>query len=169
MDLYHPRSPSYGQSTTYDACTRQADSYLLYQEEDLLHTGHCLGSRCCSLGGSARAATLLDLIRHQADVGGIESIAHVAKDFSSQLDIRDLTLALDATNQSPVAQRLGFILDHLNLTLPAQKVEGWLRSRRITLQPLVLGDREDGHPFKSTPSGVFVAIPRLLDLFSEIT
>lgn len=118
---------------------------------------------------STRAATLLDLIRHQDDVGGIEAIARVAKDFSSQLDMRDIKLALDAMNQIPVAQRLGFIFDHLNMTLPAQKVEGWLRSRRITLQPLVLGGREDDHPLQVNAKWGIRYDTRLLDLLSEIT
>lgn len=118
---------------------------------------------------STRAATLLDLIRHQADVGGIESIARVAKDFSSHLDMRDIELALEAMNQIPVAQRLGFIFDHLNLALPAQKIGGWLRSRRISLQPLVLGDREDDHPLQVNAKWGIRYDPRLLDLLSEIT
>ncbi|KOC19788.1 hypothetical protein GL58_17345 [Comamonas testosteroni] len=128
-----------------------------------------VGSRVVPWRVSTRAATLLDLIRHQADVGGIESIARVTKDFSSQLDLRDITLGLDAMNQIPVAQRLGFIFDHLNLTLPAQRGEGWLRSRRITLQPLVLEDREDDHPLQVNAKWGIRYDTRLLDLLSEIT
>jgi len=44
---------------------------------------------------STREATLLDLLRHQAQIGGIEAVARIAKDFSPSLDARGLSQALD--------------------------------------------------------------------------
>lgn len=97
---------------------------------------------------STREATLLDLIRHQADVGGIEYITRITKDFAPSLNQRALKQALDAMHQVPVAQRLGFILDHLRLTSLSQIVYAWLQSRRKNIQPLVLGDAERESSFE---------------------
>lgn len=117
---------------------------------------------------STREATLLDLIRHQAEVGGIESIARIAKDFAPQLNLRGITVALDAMNQVSVAQRLGFILEHLHLTRPAQKVEDWLRSRRITRQPLALRDKDNSRPIQTNVKWGIHYDARLLDLLGEL-
>lgn len=91
---------------------------------------------------STREATLLDLIRHQAAIGGIETVARVARDFSRSIDADGLTQALDAMGQVPVAQRLGFMLVHLGFDKPARRVVRWLEHRRMTLQPLALQSTE---------------------------
>jgi len=90
---------------------------------------------------SSRAATLLDLIRHQSDVGGIEAIARVTKDFSRDLTREDLFASLDALNQVPAAQRLGYIFDQLKMTACARHVAAWLNARHDFKgpQPLELG------------------------------
>jgi predicted transcriptional regulator of viral defense system len=90
---------------------------------------------------SSRAATLLDLIRHQSDVGGIEVIARIAKDFAGDLTREDLLASLDALDQAPAAQRLGYIFDQLKITTCAKHVAAWLdaRSDFKTPQPLELG------------------------------
>ncbi|MDI9690135.1 type IV toxin-antitoxin system AbiEi family antitoxin domain-containing protein [Burkholderia cenocepacia] len=88
---------------------------------------------------STREATLLDLVRHQSVIGGIEAVARVARDFSGALQGDALILAMDALNQVPAAQRLGFVLDRLALAKPAARVMRWLRERsgkRLTPQPL---------------------------------
>ena len=88
---------------------------------------------------STREATLLDLVRHQSVIGGIEAVARVARDFSGALQGDALILAMDALNQVPAAQRLGFVLDRLALAKPAARVMRWLREhsgKRLTPQPL---------------------------------
>lgn len=88
---------------------------------------------------STREATLLDLVRHQSAIGGIEAVARVARDFSGKLQSDALILAMDALNQVPAAQRLGFVLDRLALAKPAACVMRWLRERsgkRLMPQPL---------------------------------
>ena len=40
---------------------------------------------------STREATLLDLIRHQTSIGGIEAVARIAKGFSRDLQANGLT------------------------------------------------------------------------------
>lgn len=85
---------------------------------------------------------MLDLIRHQAAIGGIETVARVARDFSGSIEADGLTQALDAMGQVPVAQRLGFLLVRLGLDKPARRVARWLEHRRMTLQPLALQSAE---------------------------
>lgn len=85
---------------------------------------------------STREATLLDLVRHQTGMGGIEAVARIAKDFSRDLSATGLIEALDALNQAPAAQRLGFVLETLGLAKPASVVSKWLGARRKLVQPL---------------------------------
>lgn len=87
---------------------------------------------------STREATLLDLIRHQSSIGGIEAVARIARDLAPSIDLRGLKQSLDAMDQVPAAQRLGYVFDHLGLKKPAQQVEAWLEGRRTLLQPLEL-------------------------------
>jgi AbiEi antitoxin C-terminal domain len=85
---------------------------------------------------STREATLLDLMRHQDKVGGIEAIARIAKDFSPHLSTDQMLLALDAMGQVAVAQRLGFLFDRLALTQMAELVAQWLAPRKLVRRPL---------------------------------
>jgi hypothetical protein len=87
---------------------------------------------------STPEATLLDLIRHQSKVGGLENVVRITKDVSRSLKLEDLAKALNAMDQAPVAQRLGLVLDHLGLERLAAHVAHWLARRRTTVQPLEL-------------------------------
>lgn len=90
---------------------------------------------------STRAATLLDLMRHQTTVGGLEAIARIARDLSSDIAAGELTEALDALDQIPTAQRLGFLFQHLQRDTLAGEIFGWARGRSdlAVHQPLELG------------------------------
>lgn len=88
---------------------------------------------------STREATLLDLVRHQTAIGGIEAVARIARDFAKDLDLDGLTLALDALGQVAAAQRLGFVLDRLGQTRAAKSVAAWLDGRRRAVQLLETG------------------------------
>jgi len=85
---------------------------------------------------STREATLLDLIRHQSAVGGLEAVARICKDLVPALELNALGMALDALGQVAAAQRLGFIFEQLDAAHAAQKVAQWLAQRRVTIQPL---------------------------------
>ena len=87
---------------------------------------------------STRESTLLDLIRHQSSIGGIESVARIARDLAPGIELRGLTQSLDALGQVPVAQRLGYVFDRLGLKKLVRPVSVWLESRRTMLQPLEL-------------------------------
>lgn len=87
---------------------------------------------------STREATLLDLLRHQTQIGGLESIARIATDLAPAITPQGLHDALEALDQVPVAQRLGYILDRLGLKKLANVVEKWIFARRTSPQPLEL-------------------------------
>jgi predicted transcriptional regulator of viral defense system len=89
---------------------------------------------------STREATLFDLVRHQTVVGGIESIARIARDFGPELLGNNMIQAANASGQVPAAQRLGFLLDRLQLQRPANRLNEWLSSRRVPIQALELGE-----------------------------
>ena len=89
---------------------------------------------------STRAATLLDLLRHQTAVGGLETVARVTRDLSSAIDRGSLVTALDALDQAPAGQRLGFVFQCLGYDTLANHVFKWVARRRHAVrQPLELG------------------------------
>ena len=61
---------------------------------------------------SSAALTALDLVRYPQASGGIDSVATVLSDFGQRIDPEQLA-ALSAVVERPVAQRLGYLLDHL--------------------------------------------------------
>jgi len=87
---------------------------------------------------SSQAATILDLLRHQSVVGGLEAVGRVIHDLAPSITADDLRIALNALDQTATAQRLGFVLETLGLSSLAKTVEVWLRSRRMSEQPLEL-------------------------------
>ena len=91
---------------------------------------------------STRAATLLDLTRHQTVVGGLEAVARIARDLAPSIEEREIIAALDALDQVPAVQRLGFLLQTLQCNVLAGAVYGWLRGRSDigVPQPLELGN-----------------------------
>jgi AbiEi antitoxin C-terminal domain len=79
---------------------------------------------------STREATLLDLMRHQVKVGGVEAIARIAWDFAPELSRNGMLTALDAMGQVTVVQRLGFLFDRLGMNEQATLLFQWLAPRR---------------------------------------
>lgn len=101
---------------------------------------------------STREATLLDLVRHQSAVGGLEAVARICKDLAPELKAAALEAALEGLGQAPAAQRLGFLLEQLGVSRAAKPVARWLSRQRLAWQPL---DRdagtESGAVFQSAP------------------
>jgi predicted transcriptional regulator of viral defense system len=86
---------------------------------------------------STREATLLDLIRHQDEIGGIEAIARIAHDFSRGITPNGVLAALIALDQAPTAQRLGFIAERVGFSKKIlATIENWLCLKRISQQSL---------------------------------
>lgn len=94
-------------------------------------------TRAAHLRVSTREATVLDLIRHQEVIGGLEAITRVAKDLAPKMTPKGVGDALSGLGQAPAAQRLGFVLQHLGSERLAASVSSWLHKQRKSLQPLV--------------------------------
>lgn len=89
---------------------------------------------------STRAATVLDLLRHQEAVGGLETVVRVLRDLAPSIKPQELRVALHALDQRSAAQRLGFLLDRLRKPKLAAVVSSWLGTRSHRLpQQLELG------------------------------
>lgn len=116
---------------------------------------------------STREATLLDLMRHSKDVGGLEAVVRVAKDFTSAMSEDGLNDALTAMAQTAVAQRVGFVLSHLSKKRH-KPVERWLANRRTRREALE-GNAADGDgPMLFSPEWRIEYTPRQLELIKEL-
>ncbi|MCP5285411.1 MAG: hypothetical protein H6933_10970 [Burkholderiaceae bacterium] len=116
---------------------------------------------------STREATLLDLMRHSKDVGGLEAFTRVAKDFAPSMTDQGLTEALDAMAQTAVAQRVGFVLSHLPKKRHKQ-VERWLADRRTRREPLERAAPITGESVLFSPEWSIEYTPRQLELIKEL-
>ncbi len=116
---------------------------------------------------STREATLLDLIRHHKEVGGLEAIARIAKDFVPLLTPAGLVEALDALDKPAAAQRLGFILGALRpkTAIPVSK---WLRSRVFRREALEPAEAPDGHTTLYSPEWRIEYTERQAELLKEL-
>lgn len=101
-------------------------------------------TRVARLRVSTREATVLDLIRHQNVVGGLEAVARVAKDLGPKMTSSGVKDALSGLGQVPAAQRFGFVLQHLGSERLASSVESWLQKQRRSVQPLVTPQADAG-------------------------
>ncbi len=117
---------------------------------------------------STREATLLDLIRHQPNISGIESVVRIARDLAPNIELAGLTQSLNAMGQVPVAQRLGYILDRLSMKKPAQRVADWLASHRTMTHPLELQVFKDESSLLVDERWNIQYDARRLNLFEEI-
>ncbi len=77
------------------------------------------------------AATLLDLLRHASRVGGIDRIHLIATDPGRKIDACGLLDALNAHNETTVAQRLGYLFDLQGKTKLAAVIDQWLEHRPV--------------------------------------
>jgi hypothetical protein len=118
---------------------------------------------------STREATLLDLIRHQELIGGLEAIARVTHDFRDHLSAPALLAALNAMGQAPPAQRLGVIFEILHHEEMANQVRAWLDKR--TLRTIILeGTGAGGENKRQTNKRWSVSyIPSQLQALEELT
>lgn len=106
---------------------------------------------------STREATLLDMLRHQASVGGLEAIGRVAQDFRGALQASGLRSALEALGQTSVAQRLGLMFEVLGQGEMAREVDAWLRGRKLSVIPLETGGVDWGVDDRATHGRWYVS------------
>ena len=117
---------------------------------------------------STREATILDLIRHLTEVGGLEAVVRVAKDLAPALTVKGLIEAMDALDQTRTVQRLGFILEQLSLVELAATVEVWLQPRRRTNQPLEQDTSGESSERTVNHRWSVTYVPSQLEVFAEI-
>lgn len=117
---------------------------------------------------STREATLLDLIRHQTEIGGLEAVVRVAHDFAPALEVQGMVQALNAIDQTRAAQRLGFVLERLSLPELSKAVEDWLQKRRRTQQPLETGDNFELDELEVNQRWNILYAPSQLEIFEEV-
>lgn len=86
---------------------------------------------------STPEATAYDLIRYATRIGGIERAAETIRPLLPLLRARELKRLLDAENEPPVAQRLGFVIEASGGRSLARAVRDWLPDKlmRVTLSP----------------------------------
>lgn len=107
---------------------------------------------------STREATLLDLVRHLKEVGGLEAVGRIAHDFVPRMTPQGLVQALDALGQTVAGQRLGVVLSYVSPKLAAP-VARWLSGRRVQVQPLEPGVVQPDEPVEHRPGwGVTVTV-----------
>jgi hypothetical protein len=84
---------------------------------------------------STPEATAFDLVRYATSIGGIERAAETIRPLLPNLRARELKRVLTTENETPVAQRLGFIIQAAREKKLAQVIYNWL-PEKLTAVPL---------------------------------
>jgi hypothetical protein len=84
---------------------------------------------------STPEATVFDLVRYATRIGGIERASETVRPLLQRLRVREIRRVLDAENEPPVAQRLGFVIEAAGAKKLAQVVYDWLPDK-LALVPL---------------------------------
>lgn len=82
--------------------------------------------------------TALDLLARQRAAGGISRIVEVLQLLALDMTADGLSAALKATQETPVAQRLGALLSRLNQVVFTNQVANWLGTQRTRRIPLAM-------------------------------
>jgi hypothetical protein len=83
---------------------------------------------------STPEATVFDLVRYAARIGGIGRAAETIKPLLPKLRIGELRRVLNAENTIPTAQRLGFIFEAMGAGKLADAVYNWLPDKLMAVQ-----------------------------------
>jgi predicted transcriptional regulator of viral defense system len=88
--------------------------------------------------------TALDLVSRQQVAGGMARVADVLQLLVPDMTAEGLTTALNATHETPNAQRLGALLSQLDQPVLTNLVADWLGNRRTRRIPFTMdGDAQD--------------------------
>lgn len=107
---------------------------------------------------STPAATVFDLIRYAAQIGGIGRAVETLRPLLGQLSGAELKEVLAAEHETATAQRLGYVVEKAGYAKLAQAIDEWLPGKR-PLIPLV--------PTKVRPEVPVVPRWRILDNSGE--
>lgn len=92
-----------------------------------------------SMRVSTPETTAVDLVRFARAAGNLDHVATVLAEMSSSLDAKKLLNAVRIIEDVPNAQRLGYILDHVNGRRSTSVLHAWLERRISRLVPLHTG------------------------------
>jgi hypothetical protein len=95
---------------------------------------------------STPEATAYDLVRYATSIGGIERAAETIRPLLPLLRVRELKRALNAENESGVAQRLGFVMEACGSKSLAKVVRDWLPDELTTVALVPGKDKRDNLP-----------------------
>lgn len=93
---------------------------------------------------STPEVTALDLVSRQQVAGGIARVADVLQSLAPDMTAQGLTAALNATQETPTAQRFGALLSQLDQPVLTNLVAEWLSTRRTRRIPLTIGGDGQG-------------------------
>jgi predicted transcriptional regulator of viral defense system len=85
---------------------------------------------------STPETTAVDLVRFARAAGHLDHVATVLAELSSTLESKKLLAAVRAVEDVPNAQRLGYILDHVNGQGLTNSVQAWVERQTPRLVPL---------------------------------
>ena len=94
---------------------------------------------------STPEATAFDLIGYEAQIGGLDAVATVLVDLAEKLDPEKLAV-LAPTAPLPWAQRLGYVLEHIDEAPKANLLKDYVRARARDVTVLQPSARTEGHP-----------------------
>ncbi len=88
--------------------------------------------------------TLLDAVRYPHHTAGLDNIATLIREMRRGLGVRALTKVCRQTGETPILQRLGWMLDQFSSANMAEVVLQELRRRRLETVPLEIGNKGPG-------------------------
>ena len=102
--------------------------------------------------------TAVELISRQQRVGGAARVLEVLRDLVTDMSMKGLVTALNATDETPTAQRLGVLLTMADRQALADGVRSWLDGRRVRVIALSSGEPVEA---AATPDARFkVLVPK---------
>jgi predicted transcriptional regulator of viral defense system len=90
---------------------------------------------------STLETTVVDLVRFSKSSGQLDNVATVIAELSSSLDPKKLLTAVKLVGDIPNAQRLGYVLEHVDARKATGPLREWIRSKAPDCVPL-----RAGHP-----------------------
>ncbi|HEY4329346.1 MAG TPA: type IV toxin-antitoxin system AbiEi family antitoxin [Phycisphaerae bacterium] len=85
---------------------------------------------------SSPETTVVDLVRFAGAAGHLDHVATVIKELSADLDSKRLVAAVRSVHDIPNAQRLGYLLDCMQLSRLANPIYNWIYRHNVHPVPL---------------------------------
>ncbi|MCX6910368.1 MAG: type IV toxin-antitoxin system AbiEi family antitoxin [Verrucomicrobia bacterium] len=95
------------------------------------------------------AATALDLVAYEKQVGGLDRVMTVLQELGESINAETLVQAAEANPQLAFVQRLGWLLDKAGFEAVTGKLRDWLGKRGV--KPVVLDTAQPAKGFPRDP------------------